>query len=200
MSECQAAGGERALQLTRHDGDGENCRWRSSAVGEARPPTGQESWKVRMFLEGRRRVAVSSCPSCAFWTLWDLQALWLGTLLQKLRKTEKKCLTQMSSSLTCRMSSVSLRVREKTKEDTALEAVDMATIQLKGFNWGSASDPISIQERRVWTHCLAIQVNSKVLLRLRLEEVKGNEDYTATDHSFFFLSFELESFLNKGCV
>lgn len=26
-----------------------------------------------------------------------------------------------------------------------------------------------------------------------------SEDYIATDHSLFFLSFELESFLNKGC-
>lgn len=71
----------------------------------------QHSWRGETFDRSRRvegpndsggaRVAtVSSCPLCAPEPSWDLQAVWLGILLQKLRKMERRCLSQMSSKLT----------------------------------------------------------------------------------------------------
>lgn len=86
------------------------------------------------------------CP----WTLGDLQAVWLGILLQKLRKMEKRCLTQMSSKLTQQDVFCDLEgERVKTKGDTTLEAVDMATflnskLELRLCIWSH----LSIQERR----------------------------------------------------
>lgn len=80
---------------------------------------------------GRARAAtVSSCPLCAPEPSGDLQAVWLGILLQKLRKMEKRCLSQMSSKLTQQDVFCDLereKEREETKGDTTLEAVDMAT-------------------------------------------------------------------------
>lgn len=132
------------------------------------------------------------CP----WTLADLQVVWLGILLQKLRKMEKSCLTKMFSKLTQQDFFCDLeRERERTKEDTTLEAVDMATflnskLELRHCIWSH----ISIQERRVWKHCLAIQVNSKLLVVLCLKELKWNLKNTyplTTRFSFSALSWKV---------
>ena len=93
--EREAGGGEKALLLTR---EGESCRRQSSAVGEARPSTGQRRREGPS--DPGEGATVSSCPMCAPEPLWDLQAVWLEILLQKLRKMEKRCLTLMSSKLT----------------------------------------------------------------------------------------------------
>lgn len=89
----------------------------------------KEGGRSERFWRGRGKGAtVSSCPSCAPEPSWDLQAVWLGILLQKLRKMEKRCLTQMFSKLTQQDVFCDLeRERENKKGDTTLEAVDMAT-------------------------------------------------------------------------
>ncbi|TMS09581.1 Homer protein-like protein 3 [Larimichthys crocea] len=52
----------------------------------------KEGGRSERFWRGRGKGAtVSSCPLCAPEPSWDLQAVWLGILLQKLRKMEKSC-------------------------------------------------------------------------------------------------------------
>lgn len=107
-------------------GEGESCYRQSSAVEEARPSTGRGGgWKVWKILERERGDCVILS---LMWprTLGDLQAVWLGILLQKLRKTEKRCLTHKSSKLTQQDVFCDLE-RERKQVDTTLEAVDMAT-------------------------------------------------------------------------
>lgn len=90
------------------------------------------------------------------------------------------------------------RKREKTKKGTQLLK------QLTTF-LNSKLEPRLVHlitskhlgVKRVKT--LAIQVNSSVCGFVPQRVYMKFEDYAVTDHSLFFLSFELESFLNKSC-
>lgn len=146
---------EGTAALTRRHGEGEKL-----SLTERRSQRGETFDRSRK-VEGPndsgwgkgQGVTVSSCPSCGPEPSWALQAVWLGILLQKLRKMEKRCLSQTSSKLTQQDIFCDLernRGREETKGDTTLEAVDMATflnskLELRLCIWSQ----LSIQERRV---------------------------------------------------
>lgn len=102
----------------------EQRSWRGETLNRSRRVEGPSDSGVG------RGATVSSCPSRAPEPSGIPRPVWLGILLQKLRKMEKKRVshTQKSSKLTQQDVLCDLeRERGKTKGDTTLEAVDMAT-------------------------------------------------------------------------
>lgn len=180
------------------------CRCRRSTVREARPSTGPRRAEGPKDFGGlRKRVTVSSCPLCAPepWRISRQECGWesCSKSWERWRRgVSQKCPPSQRN----RTSSVTWSERGRTKEDTTLEAVDGATfylsskLELRLCIWSH----IGMPQRGVWTHCLAVQVNSNVACGVVPQRAQmESEDHTSTDHSLFFLSFESESFLNKSC-
>lgn len=162
---------------------------RSSTAGEARPSTGRRGGgKVWKILE-REGAALSSCSRCGPEPRGS-PGIVVGNLAPKAEKDEEVSHTQvLQANLTGRL--LSLGEKERKQVDPTLEAVDMATFfKLKA--WIEALHLITSKhsEERVWRSelrrsCGVVPQTAEMIF----------EDYIATDHSLFFLSFELESFL-----
>lgn len=190
---------------------GEGCRRRQEQRSYERRDLGQveAGGRSEWFWSREKGETVSSCPPGAPKTCGiSRRCGWESCSKSWERWRRRWCLTEvLQANSTGRPLWLGGRERErkregeKTKGDTTLEAVDMATflnskLESRLCIWSH----LSIQERRSVRTLFGCSRGLKSACGVvphRVEIIF--EDSTATDHSLFFLSFELESFLNKGC-
>lgn len=159
----------------------------------------EEGGRSERFWRGRRGgdcvILSLACP----WTLGDLQAGWLGILLQKLRKMEKNVshTNVLQANSTGRLLWLGERESVNKRGHNSWSSWYGNFFKLKA--WIEALHLITSKHPGEKSVKTPFGYSSELKKCLWCCDQMKFEDYIATDHPLFFLSFELESFLNKGC-
>lgn len=189
-----------AAHTQRHGG--EKVSRRHSTVREARPSTGQGGWKIHRILEGGGRGWLCHLVPCVPLNPRRSPGGMVGNLAPKAEKdgeevSHKNVLQANSTGLLLWLGE---REGENKRGHDSWSSWYGNFFKLKA--WTEALHLITYKHTGEESVKTLFGYSSELKIACGIvpqRAQKKSEEYISTDHSLFFLSFELKSFLNEGC-